>query len=448
MPRPSKKSLARRKAYQNARKDESKNESNDTKFNTLIQHEQREIRVEYLKRLLGNFHQGHSMFNKDSRGLQCSCNSLVMLCRIPDIMIQLDKKHLDQILIDGDYLYRMTVQYLNNSGEMQGFDCLETTQLPNLVALLDRSMYEINYKPLIYCILEQEVNNDLRSLYEELQVAFTTANSIILVMGGYMMAVYRDLATGHYVFFDSHSRDEFGFPSPSGTSVILIFEDFDNLLIYLNILCHKLNISSQIFGIQPLEITSTNQPHSKTEHTCSNSRADELNNEPGCSSSSYSSDITKTSNVPSRRLSRYQKWYQMLSDTERTRLLERKRKTSSEVYGIQEVAEHKKLQARQQYAIPEKAAKKKQQSRESYAIPEKAAKKQQQSRESYAIPEKAAKKQQQSRESYAIPEKAAKKQQQSRESYAIPAQAEKKKTTGPAEIQRIVCKSYICCKET
>ena len=386
MPRPSKRSQAgKTNANRPTHKQKSENESK--KENSAIQSQQNEINFRYLNQVSGNFHQGESIFSEDSRGLQCSCNALVMLCRIPNIIHQLDKNQLDQILIDGDYIYRMTSQYLNNLGEMHGSNCLETTQLPTLVSLSDRPMYEVNYKPLIYCVLKRQVNNDLRSLYEELQVAFTTVNSIILVLGGYMIAIYRDPCTEHYVVFDSHSRDEFGFPSPNGNSVALVFEDFENTHKYLFILCQKLNITSQIIGIQAIETQAANQQHYQIQHNRPNTGVNELLNDPGSSTSATNSSNSKnSSNIPTSRLSRYQKWYQSLPDERRNQLHKRKRTESNEVYTIPEKAERKKRKARElsreSYAIPEKAASKKRKarelSRESYAIPEKAAKKRKQ----------------------------------------------------------------------
>ena len=37
--------------------------------------------IKYIKQVRGNFHQGDEQFSLESRGAQCSCNALVMLCK-------------------------------------------------------------------------------------------------------------------------------------------------------------------------------------------------------------------------------------------------------------------------------------------------------------------------------------------------------------------------------
>jgi hypothetical protein len=58
------------------------------------------------KKVFGNFHQGDVQFSPESRGMQCPCNAMVMLCSIENSFDLLRSSHLDDILRHGDLLYK------------------------------------------------------------------------------------------------------------------------------------------------------------------------------------------------------------------------------------------------------------------------------------------------------------------------------------------------------
>ncbi len=386
-----------------------------------------EIRIEYVKQILGHFHQGDMQFSDESRGAQCSCNALVMLCRIPTISTQLNSEHLDEILRNGDNLYIITSNELRVLGQLHDDSYLDDTQLPKECTLLDNSSYTIKYDALLYCKYEQNNVDDLPSLDVQLQEAFNVSNSTILILGSYMMAIYKDCSTGNYIYFDSHSRNEFGFPIENGNSVALVFKDFDNLHSYLKVLCRHLNVTARTYGIQPVHVTMTKEGslsrhiESTTKKETRGSTNDLKENEPGCSTWSSdhfdistcmqtSPDQTYDQHSATNKMTTYQIWYQNLSPEEKNERLAKKRKMSKDKYKIAEHAAQTKLRARAQYAIPENAERKRQQSKQSYADPENAERKRQQSRshskQSYANPENAKRKRLQSKQSYANPDNA------------------------------------------
>ena len=443
-----------------------------------------EIRIAYRKQILGRFHQGDFRFSDESRGAQCSCNALVMLCRIPHISDQLNSDHLDEILKDGDNLYIITSNKLRVLGQLHDDGYLDDTQFPKESTLLDNSSYTIKYDPLLYCKYEQNNVDDLPSLDIQLQEAFNLSNSTILILGSYMMAIYRDCSTGNYIYFDSHSRNEFGFPTEGGNSVALVFQDYGNLYTYLKFLCTQLNVTARTYGIQAVHITMTKEgslichvdSRPTTEKETARSTNNLKENEPGCST--WSSDNFE---IPKRmqtspdqtydehspiEMSKYQKWWQNLSTDEKNERLAKKRKMSKDKYDNPEYAERKRKQSRSQskqsYADPQKAERKRQQARtqskQSYANPENAERKRQQCKQSYANPENAERKRQQSKQSYADPEKAERKRQQARnqskQSYANPDIANSKikqiqanRYKKGSDINNIVANFQKLCKE-
>ena len=219
------------------------------------------------------------------------------------------------------------------------------------------------------------------------------------------MAVYQHNATGQFVFFDSHSRNEMGLLTPEeGTSVLLIFENFKNLLDYLLQLISSLG--SKYFGIQPIvthsnmEEFDTNQ-QSKTTDSTQNSDSN-YQSEPNVNQNLPScSTWNEHCFDPSVKSTSYKKWFNSLSGKQKTQRLQYMRTCKQ-----------------REYAEPEKRAKKLHKQRLHYAVPQKRAKKQQSSRIKeridYAVPEKRAKKVDKQRLYYAVPEKRAKKQESSK----------------------------------
>ena len=272
-----------------------------------------------------------------------SCSALVMFCRIPTICHQLTSEHLDQILKDGDYLYRATSQKLRLASELHKDSHLECSRLLTVCLLLDGSSYAIDYEPLRYCKLEQDDTNDLESNDIELQAAFSVSNSNILIFGSCMMAIYRNSSTRCNIFFDSHSRNEFGFLTESGNSVALVFENMETLHTYLKVLCRQLNITTHVFSIH-INRTSELSPILST-NTSRNLCHNNMENKPGYLA--WTSDHFNNIDTVNRPLERNStnsqclsaqkssnlsksKRYQRLSITQKNEILEKKRKRAQD----------------------------------------------------------------------------------------------------------------------
>jgi hypothetical protein len=389
------------------------------------------------RRVFGTFHQGDVQFSSESRGMQCPCNALVMLCNIEKTFDLLHSSHLDDILRGGDLLYQSTARKLGSASALADDRYLATDQLPKNFTLGD-SIYKVHYEPVRYGRLYDNPNSALEPLDVELETSFTISCKNILIFDSYMMAIYKDPRTNTFVFFDSHSRDESGLPIADGTAVTLFFNDFQHVHKYLNCLAVKLN--SRIFGIVSLDTQEST--HSENEPRCST--FSDITCLSSAESSRHVQAKVRSNNVGSKssstqRLSRYQKWIQSLSTEGRNDLLDKKRKRSTADYASPEKGQRKRHQTKQGYQNPETAERKKQHSKEAYQDPEKAERKKQQARghshKTYQDPGKAERKKRQARghshKTYQDPGKAERKKRQARghshETYQNPEKARRKR---------------------
>ena len=217
-----------------------------------------DLKIEYVKRIRGNFNQGDERFSVESRGVQCSCNALTMLCKVSTIVQNILPYHLDSILRQGDQLYKNTAQKLEASGQLHANGYIETEQLP-LHFALGNITYRVHYNDLRYGRLDEDPQSALDPLDVELQAAFNVSERNILVFGGSFMAIYKENSTNQYVFFDSHSRDEYGFPACDGTACTMVFPDLNNLVTFLQVLANRMNLNPRNFGILACHAHHTKQ---------------------------------------------------------------------------------------------------------------------------------------------------------------------------------------------
>ncbi len=215
--------------------------------------------LQIIKQISGNFHQGDKQFSEESRGRQCSCNALAMLLDVESMFSKLQPRDLDEVLINGDQLYKVTANKLYEDGELENDKYLGHDQLPTTVTLKNCS-YTVDYKELRYGSLDENETR-LETLDTELQHAFIVSNKNILIFGSYMMALYKDSKTDQFLFFDSHSRNEHGFVDSDGSAIALYFADIHSLLTYLYSLSHCLNLTLRNFGILPIDVYMNMEIH-------------------------------------------------------------------------------------------------------------------------------------------------------------------------------------------
>ena len=84
--------------------------------------------IKYIRQVQGHFHQGDlKEFSYESAGVQCSCNALVMLCKVNRIYHNLIPQHLDDVLRSGDNLYKSTARKLEMCGRVHQTPLMSTT---------------------------------------------------------------------------------------------------------------------------------------------------------------------------------------------------------------------------------------------------------------------------------------------------------------------------------
>ncbi|XP_072047335.1 uncharacterized protein [Amphiura filiformis] len=377
-------------------------------------------------KVFGNFHQGDMRFSPESKGKQCPCNCLAMLCTIEKTCNSLNSSHIDEMLIHGDTLYKSTAAKLEDCFELAVDGILTNDQLPTNFAL-GNSTYTVWYETVRYGRLDDNPNSERDPLTVELDTSFNITNKIIFNVDCYMMAIYKNPETNSFIFFDSHSRDESGFPTPDGTAVALFFKDLQHLHTYLSCLTKTLHLAERMFYIVPIAINedthTENDPGCSFFPTWTNDSSDHTQVQKETENTSSPNQISE----PCPRLSRWQTWYQGLSEGKKSDLLAKKRKRAREDYTSIEIRDKKKQQAHEAYQNPEIAKQKKQQACVAYQKPEIAKRKKQQACVAYQDPEIAQRKKQQACVAYQKPEIAKRKKQQACEAYQDPEKAERKK---------------------
>ena len=342
----------------------------------------------------GKFHQGDiQLFSAESAGRQCSCNALVFLCTIENTIDTLTPYHIDQVLQMGDQLYKTRCCELEAVNELHQGKVLDQTQLPN-TCRIDDCFYTIDYKHEKFRHGRLDDDPLQTELNTWLQYAFTVTDKNILVLDGYMMAVYKHSMTGQFIYFDSHSRDENGLVAAEGTSIALIFGNFQDLFHYLLQLIASLH--AKYFGIQPIvvhssvKISAMNQNPNESNSTlisCATNQSEPiiLNPEDRAGCSTWNDNCFR----PSTNIrSSYTKWFNSLSEEKKKQRLQYMRTHKRCDYAKPEKRVRKQVATRNDYVNPEKRARKLVAAKNDYANPEKRARKLVAAKNDCANPEK------------------------------------------------------------
>ncbi|KAL6484420.1 hypothetical protein MHYP_G00064660 [Metynnis hypsauchen] len=184
-------------------------------------------------------------YEEFSRGVQCTCNSLVFLAVLGenDRLTGLD---LDRVLVKGDALYTRVKRALLNEGRYVS-DLLTFDELPGTVETDSRCYSVIKHRQR-FGFLRDEAPQGMAE-YETLARALSCLTgdtpTALLLTGPVCVAVFRDRA-GRFGFFDPHCRTPDGLTAAEhmGTAVMLTFTNLEDLIDRLLILyqaCLKLS---------------------------------------------------------------------------------------------------------------------------------------------------------------------------------------------------------------
>ena len=206
--------------------------------------------------IYGSFHQNDKRFLELSRGFQCTCNALCMLtyssCHEIDNSLVLD-----EILYDGDTLYKRTINNLKAQAKFV-HSLLSLEEIPDIIEI-EKGQFIVKKQPIVSGILVNDYEEQgLPILHCALQSAFTRAPSVLLVIGAICSAVSKknDL----YVFFDSHSHGKNGLSSSDGSSILMYFSCLEDLISYLYDLYDSMaNDMSLQFDLMPVTVKRDEQ---------------------------------------------------------------------------------------------------------------------------------------------------------------------------------------------
>ena len=179
----------------------------------------------------GTFDQFNSRFGDESRGNQCTCNALFFLTMS---FKHNDPKLVDpdQVLLLGDEIYTNTVAELVRLGRYSDI-LLNFSEIPTLIEIPE-GKYQICKKELCVGIAVQtDEFQQIPSLEESLSESFRFSNAVLIMMGKICSSIF--FFENKYYFFDSHSHGDSGLADPfdNGRSIIIGFDNIDDLMNYL-----------------------------------------------------------------------------------------------------------------------------------------------------------------------------------------------------------------------
>ena len=206
--------------------------------------------------IFGSFHQNDKRFSELSRGFQCTCNALCMLtyssCHEIDNSLVLD-----EILHDGDTLYKCTINSLKAHAKFV-HSLLSLEEIPDIIEI-EKGQFTVEKQPIVSGILVNDNEEQgLPTLHCALQSAFTRAPSVLLVIGAICSAVSKknDL----YIFFDSHSYGKNGLSSSDGSSILMYFSCLEDFISYLYAFYDSMAIDMSLqFNLMPVIVKKDEQ---------------------------------------------------------------------------------------------------------------------------------------------------------------------------------------------
>ena len=185
-----------------------------------------------------------------SRGNQCTCMSLSVVVAMQE-NDQLSTSFLDQVLYEGDNLYKKVVMDLKREGKYVNA-LLSFNELPSALEYRDK-YYSVNHHSSIYGVSIVENNTETLSLHEGIIFGLTKSQHLLIMYGALCSAIM--FIDGNYLFFDSHSHGDDGLSAPDGKSMLKVFSSIDNLIAFLYSFYTSCNIDLQSqFEILPVVV--------------------------------------------------------------------------------------------------------------------------------------------------------------------------------------------------
>ena len=214
----------------------------------------------------GTFHQGDELFSFESRGRQCLPCCTVFLIRLymrPFIRSKWHAKDLDEILIQGDYVYNFVKKSLNS---LRSY--LEPQDLPPFIHI-DKTYYNWKVKKTYSGSIHENFSGNYP--FVNLKLALAMGLSGDESESQYCIFLCRESAlavscqNGFFIVFDSHARNIEGLPSPDGTSVIIQKKTLQELCLHLRDVVGGIERDDQ-YDLHVIKINTMSEFKLKYEH--------------------------------------------------------------------------------------------------------------------------------------------------------------------------------------
>jgi hypothetical protein len=186
----------------------------------------------------GSFHQNDKRFKVETRGNQCTCNALVFLAlgfsrHDPTVV------NLDTILNIGDQVYENTVHELKRNGKYRHM-LLNLDEVPTSINT-NHGKLQVDKKDVIVgSALNSDNSSGVLSLHQALAEALKASNYMMIWIGAICSAVQYHCS--FFYFFDSHSHTRKTLSGPEGRSILIGFNNIDNLINYMYALYTSMHI--------------------------------------------------------------------------------------------------------------------------------------------------------------------------------------------------------------
>ena len=232
--------------------------------------------IERLKHntVFASHNQSDLRYSTLSRGNQCTCISLSVILAMQE-EFKISTLFLDQVLYEGDNLYKKVVMDLKREGKFIN-SLLTFDELPTAVEFRNE-YFSITKHATIYGLPIVETQSETLSLHEGISFGLSKSEYLLVMYGALCSVVL--FIKNQYLFFDSHSHGHDSLSAPDGKSILKIFSSIDDLVAYMYLFYTSCNINlSSQFEILPVTINLLQHEFLQERPSSSDGNQSKLNN--------------------------------------------------------------------------------------------------------------------------------------------------------------------------
>ena len=202
----------------------------------------------------GTLHQGDTRFQ--CPGVQCAYISLIALVRMTHKDPQTwTSGHIDSCVIDGNSRFMNHCAALNIQPKMlMASELPQIIHFPQKTYICNQSESDIEVG-LLKPTLCDENEHIAKGIGQTLLERFDRSQTCLLFCGGLTIAIAK--VNAHFYTFDPHSRGKDGLLDPMGTAILMVFDNLNDLVCYIEeLFIHSLKLkASDQFELVPFNIS-------------------------------------------------------------------------------------------------------------------------------------------------------------------------------------------------